>query len=301
MPQNSVIKSAVGKKYSKQIRNEQQAASQMTDSASKNLSSRLMKKSEVRLQFMDDFCKQAHIFTNKDDALRHSIDHSRQLHKVYETSLEAATKSFKVHPEAYLMDVLLKGKQEEEKKKPAKRPEASQLMRQPSAIVSNKGSRSRQHAALLQSQISQAERQKEEERRRLLDKYHKDQNKFLHELEGLNKTLQSESFDIADAQEMCKKSSKKKATARTKSKTVQESGKLTGISHLTNTVRPQGIWALRPLIKAVGKIGDVKYRQVDGLQRTLEKVNLDKKIMTKEKLEAIWKDESYCKTGPYDI
>ena len=57
MPQNSIIKSAVGKKYSKQIRNEQQAASQMTDSASKNLSSRLMKKSEVRLQFMDDFCK----------------------------------------------------------------------------------------------------------------------------------------------------------------------------------------------------------------------------------------------------
>ena len=47
---------------------------------------------------------------------------------------------------------------------------------------------------------------------------------------------------------------------------------------------------MRPLIKAVGKIGTVQYRQVDGLQRTLQKVKLDKKILLKEKLEAIWKD-----------
>lgn len=33
----------------------------------------------------------------------------------------------------------------------------------------------------------------------------------------------------------------------------------------------------------------------------MQKVNLDKKILLKEKLEAIWKDQSYVKTGPYDI
>ena len=33
----------------------------------------------------------------------------------------------------------------------------------------------------------------------------------------------------------------------------------------------------------------------------MQKVNLDKKILLKEKLEAIWKDASYVKTGPFDI
>ena len=38
---------------------------------SKMLSQRLLKTKEVKLQFMDDFCKQTNIFTNKDDALKH--------------------------------------------------------------------------------------------------------------------------------------------------------------------------------------------------------------------------------------
>ena len=51
----------------------------------------------------------------------------------------------------------------------------------------------------------------------------------------------------------------------------------------------------------MGNVGTVQYRQQDGLKRTIQKVNLDKKILLKEKLEAIWKDQSYVKTGPYDI
>lgn len=58
---------------------------------------------------------------------------------------------------------------------------------------------------------------------------------------------------------------------------------------------------MRPLIRTVGNVGTVQYRQQDGLKRTMQKVNLDKKILLKEKLEAIWKDQSYVKTGPYDI
>ena len=58
---------------------------------------------------------------------------------------------------------------------------------------------------------------------------------------------------------------------------------------------------MRPLIRTVGKVGTVQYRQQDGLKRTMQKVKLDKKILLKEKLEAIWKDQSYVKTGPYDI
>mmetsp|Transcript_39371 Transcript_39371/g.51531 ORF Transcript_39371/g.51531 Transcript_39371/m.51531 type:complete len:89 (+) Transcript_39371:50-316(+) len=72
------------------------------------LSQRLLRQREVKLQFMDDFCKQANIFTNKDDALKHQIDHSRKLHKVYEKSLENATKNFPVHPEVHGMDEFLK-------------------------------------------------------------------------------------------------------------------------------------------------------------------------------------------------
>ena len=57
---------------------------------------------------MDDFCKQAKIFTNRDDSLKHQIDHSRKLHKVYEKSLENATKNFRAHPEVHGMDDFLK-------------------------------------------------------------------------------------------------------------------------------------------------------------------------------------------------
>ena len=55
------------------------------------------------------------------------------------------------------------------------------------------------------------------------------------------------------------------------------------------------------MIRTVGKVGSVQYKQQNDLKRTLDKVQLDKKILLKEKLEAIWKDQSYVKTGPYDI
>ena len=51
----------------------------------------------------------------------------------------------------------------------------------------------------------------------------------------------------------------------------------------------------------MNKIGVVQGEQVDGLKRTIEKVKLDKQILLKEKLEAIWRDQSYEKTGPFDI
>ena len=62
-----------------------------------------------------------------------------------------------------------------------------------------------------------------------------------------------------------------------------------------------GAWALKSLTRAVNKIGIVQGEQVDGLKRTIDKVKLDKQILLKEKLEAIWRDQSYDKTGPYDI
>ena len=51
----------------------------------------------------------------------------------------------------------------------------------------------------------------------------------------------------------------------------------------------------------MNKIGVVQGEQVEGLKRTIEKVRLDKQILLKEKLEAIWTDQSYDKTGPFDI
>lgn len=50
---------------------------------------------------MDDFCKQANIFTNKDDALKYKVEHSKNLHKIYEKSLENATKAFPYHAEVH--------------------------------------------------------------------------------------------------------------------------------------------------------------------------------------------------------
>ena len=49
------------------------------------------------------------------------------------------------------------------------------------------------------------ERKRQEERRKLLEKYQKDQTKFKQELDSLNHVLNSESFDIADMQAMCNK------------------------------------------------------------------------------------------------
>ena len=51
----------------------------------------------------------------------------------------------------------------------------------------------------------------------------------------------------------------------------------------------------------MGNISKVKSQQGTGLKRTLQKVQLDQKILLKEKLEVIWRDSSYGKTGPYDI
>ena len=53
------------------------------------------------MQFMDDFCKQANIFTNKDDALKYKVEHSKNLHRIYEKSLENATKAFPYHAEVH--------------------------------------------------------------------------------------------------------------------------------------------------------------------------------------------------------
>ena len=57
---------------------------------------------------MDDFCKGANIFTNKEAELKHQIDHSRQLYKVYEKSLANATRNFPEMAEVYGMQDFLK-------------------------------------------------------------------------------------------------------------------------------------------------------------------------------------------------
>ena len=56
---------------------------------------------------MDDFCKQQHIFTNPEAKRNHEIETSRKMHKIYEQSLERATKTFPVKPDVYGMDVFL--------------------------------------------------------------------------------------------------------------------------------------------------------------------------------------------------
>ena len=67
-----------------------------------------MQHNQVKLQFMDDFCKMANIFTNEGASLEHRIDHSRKLHKVYEKSLENATKNFPEMPDVFGMNDFLK-------------------------------------------------------------------------------------------------------------------------------------------------------------------------------------------------
>ena len=57
---------------------------------------------------MDEFCKGANIFTNREAKLKHQINHSRKLHKVYETSLGNATKTFPEMPEVFGMNDFLK-------------------------------------------------------------------------------------------------------------------------------------------------------------------------------------------------
>ena len=68
---------------------------------------------------MDEFCKGANIFTNKEAQLKHQIDHSRKLHKVYEKSLGNATKNFPEMPEVFGMNDFLKPlpRDDDEKKK----------------------------------------------------------------------------------------------------------------------------------------------------------------------------------------
>lgn len=66
---------------------------------------------------MDDFCKQAKIFTNKADASQHRIDHSRKLHKIYEKSLENATKNYPELPEVFGMDDFLRRDDDDKKSK----------------------------------------------------------------------------------------------------------------------------------------------------------------------------------------
>ena len=72
------------------------------------MSSKIAQHNEVQLQFMDDFCKQANIFTNNLEQKKHQADHSRKLHKVFEKSLENATKNFPVMPEVFGMNDFLK-------------------------------------------------------------------------------------------------------------------------------------------------------------------------------------------------
>ena len=66
---------------------------------------------------MDDFCKQANIFTNKDDALKYQVEHSKKLHKVYERSLENATKAFPKVESVKDYNVFLEKDQESLKRK----------------------------------------------------------------------------------------------------------------------------------------------------------------------------------------
>ena len=66
---------------------------------------------------MDDYCKQAKIFTNKSDAAQHRIDHSRKLHRIYEKSLENATKNYPVLPEVFGMDDFLRRDDDDKKSK----------------------------------------------------------------------------------------------------------------------------------------------------------------------------------------
>ena len=77
-----------------------------------------MQHNEVKLQFMDDFCKQANIFTNREASMKHQIDHSRKLYKLYENSLHNATKNFPVMPDVFGMNDFLKAlpRDDDEKK-----------------------------------------------------------------------------------------------------------------------------------------------------------------------------------------
>ena len=104
------IVSAIGQKISEQAQPQVSNFNTIGTGAatSSRISSKLSSSREVKLLFMDDFCKQAKIFTNRDDSLKHQIDHSRKLHKVYEKSLENATKNFRAHPEVHGMDDFLK-------------------------------------------------------------------------------------------------------------------------------------------------------------------------------------------------
>lgn len=110
---------ALGTKYSEQAPLQTQNSTNVSQS---KMSSRIMQQREVKLQFMDDFCKQANIFTNEEAKLKHQIDHSRKLHKVYEKSLENATKNFPVLPEVFGMNDFLKPlpRDDEEKAKKQK-------------------------------------------------------------------------------------------------------------------------------------------------------------------------------------
>ena len=178
---------------------------------------RLVRSREVRLQFMDDFCKQTNIFTNKDDALKHRIEHSRKLHGVYETSLENATKNFAVLPEVFGMDDFLKPlpRDDDEKKKQKllqaqslgkMQPQAKQQITSFSKHTSAQMKEIRmlkqtsfiQNCSTQQSQPSRIshgeERRKEEERLQLLEQYERDRGKFNQELEGLDKVLQEDSL-----------------------------------------------------------------------------------------------------------
>ena len=125
-------------------------------------------------------------------------------------------------------------------------------------------------------------------------------------MDGLNRALQAENLSGygGEAAGGAKATKGRRRIIKRKSTTGSDAGnELSGFSNLQANAgsRRQGVWAIKPLIKAVRKIGTVQNQQSVGLKRTLQKVSLDQKILLKEKLEAIWKDQSYQKTGPYDI
>ena len=101
-----------------------------------------------------------------------------------------------------------------------------------------------------------------------LEKYDCDESKWRSEVERLLNVLNSTDFNMID----------KKRSRRGK--------RSDPFSRLSTTM------------------GKIKRTQIDkeaALQQTLAKVELDKYILMKEKLEAIWNDKLYRLTGPYDI
>ena len=88
-----------------------------------------------------------------------------------------------------------------------------------------------------------------------MEQHDKDNTRFVSELEGLDRALQAEPFELA---RKCEADDKKLMARKGKRNRTMEACELTGISNLTKGYQRAGTWALKPLTKAVRKVGVVQ-------------------------------------------